>query len=193
MLSLKTLLALKSNVLYPGHGPHVTGKEACQLHIQNYIDHREERENQILQILETARTDLTSTTKALQALWAKHRSDAEEHDRYKESFMTGIQARMKGLTDEEKKAKEKEVDDAMKGLEVEGGVKVVSLDNIARQIYKTPDEKILFAGKKSLLAHLNKLVQEGKVVKGKSLNPVILDSEVRAAEDIEGYALAEMT
>ena len=74
-------------------------------------------------------------------------------------------------------------------MEVEQGVKYVSLDNICRGIYKTKDEKVVFAAKKSLRAHLDKLVKEGKIEVGKGVNPVILDGEVKEAEEVEGYAL----
>jgi len=67
----------------------------------------------------------------------------------------------------------------------------VGLDNTARMIYKTKDEKIVFAAKKSLTAHLEKLVREGKVKKGKGVNPVILDGKVAEAKEVEGYELTE--
>ena len=189
MLSLKTLLALKPGVLYPAHGPHIPGHEASQAHIQKYITHRNERENQILEILKTAAADTHSTTKALQALIKQFESDDVDHENFKEEFMTGAPARIAGLTEDQKKAKKEKDAKAQKGLEVEQGVKYVSLDNICRGIYKTKDEKVVFAAKKSLRAHLEKLIEEGKVEVGKGVNPVILDGEVREAEEVEGYAL----
>jgi len=104
--------------------------------------------------------------------------------------MTQIPARDGGLTPAQKKAKDEAKAKAMKGLEVDGGVTVVGLDNIVRMIYKTKDEKIVFAAKKSLTAHLEKLIREGKVKKGKGVNPVILDAKVGEAKDVEGYELA---
>jgi ribonuclease/clavin/mitogillin len=191
MLSLKTLLALKPGVLYPAHGPHIPGHEASQAHIQNYITHRNERENQILEILKTSAQDPQSTTKALQALIKQFETDAIEHENYKEEFMTGTPARIAGLTDAQKQEK-KEIDEkAQKGLKVEQGVNYVSLDNICRGIYKTKDEKVVFAAKKSLRAHLDKLIKEGKVEVGKGINPVILDGKVKEAEEMEGYALVQ--
>jgi len=105
--------------------------------------------------------------------------------------MTQIPARDGGLTPAQKKAKDEAKAKAIKGLEVDGGVTVVGLDNIARMIYKTKDEKVVFAAKKSLTAHLEKLIREGKVKKGRGLNPVILDGKVGEAKEVEGYGLAE--
>ena len=188
MLSLKTLLALKPGVLYPAHGPHIPGHEASQAHIQKYITHRNDRENQILEILKTAAADPQSTTKALQTLIKQFETDDIDHENFKEEFMTGTPARVAGLTEDQKKEKKEKDAKAQKALEVEQGVKYVSLDNICRGIYRTKDEKVVFAAKKSLRAHLDKLVKEGKVELGKGANPVILDGEVKEAEEVEGYA-----
>jgi len=189
MLSLKTLLALKPGVLYPAHGPHIPGHEAAQAHIQNYITHRQDRENQIIEVLQAASKDPNYITTTLQGLINKFEKDALDHENYKEEFMTQIPARDGGLTPAQKKAKDEAKAKAMKGLKVDGGVRVVGLDNIVRMIYKTKDEKIVFAAKKSLTAHLEKLVREGKVKKGRGLNPVILDGEVGEAKEVEGYEL----
>jgi ribonuclease/clavin/mitogillin len=191
MLSLKTLLALKPGVLYPAHGPHIPGHEAAHSHIQNYITHRQDRENQIIEVLKTASNDPQYITKTLQRLINKFEQDALDHENYKEEFMTQIPARDGGLTPAQKKAKDDAKAKAMKGLEVEEGVKVVGLDNIARMIYKTKDEKVVFAAKKSLTAHLDKLIREGKVRKRRSVNPVILDGKVKEAKYLDGYEIVE--
>lgn len=52
MTSLKTLLALKPSVLYPGHGPHIPTREAATEHIATYITHRQQREDQIVALLQ---------------------------------------------------------------------------------------------------------------------------------------------
>ncbi|WWD19194.1 hypothetical protein CI109_103652 [Kwoniella shandongensis] len=51
MTSLRTLLALKPNVLYPAHGPHIPGAPAARAHIETYIAHRQAREDQIVEVL----------------------------------------------------------------------------------------------------------------------------------------------
>jgi len=191
MLSLKTLLALKPGVLYPAHGPHIAGHDAAQAHIQQYITHRQDREDQILNVLETASKDPQYITKSLQELINKFEQEAIDHEIYKEEFMTQVHARDGGLTPEQKKAKDEAKEKAMKGLEIDGGVKVASLDNIARMIYKSKDEKLIFAAKKSLTAHLEKLLREGKVKKERGVNPVILDGKVQEVEEMDGYELVE--
>jgi ribonuclease/clavin/mitogillin len=190
MTSLKTLLALKPGVLYPAHGPHIPGHDAARAHIQKYISHRQDREDQILAILKTASEDPQSTTKALQALVEKHETDAITHAKYKEEFMTGLPEKEKDIDETKEKAKAAAKAEALKKLEVEGGVKVVSLDNLCRQIYNSMDEKLLFAAKKSITAHLDKLVKEGKVKKDKAENPVIEDAVVEDRQVIEGFVLA---
>ncbi|XP_038051545.1 endoribonuclease LACTB2-like [Patiria miniata] len=49
MKSLELIVALKPDVLYPGHGPVVT---SAVEKVQAYIDHRNLREKQILEVLE---------------------------------------------------------------------------------------------------------------------------------------------
>jgi hypothetical protein len=190
MTSLKTLLAIKPTVLYPAHGPHITGPEAAHAHIQNYITHRQDREDQILTILKEATSNPQSTTKALQDLVEKHETDAIAHAKYKEEFMTGLPEKKKDIDEEKEKVKAEEKARALKLLGVEGGVKVVSLDNLCRQIYKSMDEKLLFAAKKSITAHLDKLVKEGKVKRDRARNPVIEDAVVKAPQETEGVVWA---
>lgn len=104
--------------------------------------------------------------------------------------MTGLPEKKKDIDEEKEKAKAEEKAKAMKLLEVEGGVKVVSLDNLCRQIYKSMDEKLLFAAKKSITAHLDKLVKEGKVKRDRARNPVIEDAAVKDPEETEGVVWA---
>lgn len=51
MMSLKTLLALKPQVLYPAHGPHIPSSSKVIEHLEGYISHRQQREDQILDLL----------------------------------------------------------------------------------------------------------------------------------------------
>lgn len=57
MLSLKTLLAIKPQTLYPGHGPHLPTPTASVAHIEAYIAHRQLREEQIIDLLTAISTD----------------------------------------------------------------------------------------------------------------------------------------
>ena len=62
---------------------------------------------------------------------------------------------------------------------------------LARLLYDTSDEKIIYAGGKSILAHLEKLEKDGKVKKGKGGLPVIRDMEVVDEKDKEGWKEVE--
>lgn len=63
MTSLKTLLSLRPNVIYPAHGPHIPTSEASSALIQSYITHRQVREDQIMAIL----TEISSSPESLRA------------------------------------------------------------------------------------------------------------------------------
>lgn len=90
MTSLKMLLALKPNVLYPAHGPHIPGASAAQAHIQTYIAHRQAREDQILAILQKAASRPSSTIPLLKDLLGKYRDDERAARKYKEQFMNRL-------------------------------------------------------------------------------------------------------
>lgn len=52
MNSLKKILLIEPNKIYPGHGPVV---ENAKERIQNYIDHRNQRNEQIINCLKEAK------------------------------------------------------------------------------------------------------------------------------------------
>lgn len=184
MTSLKTLLALKPNVLYPAHGPHVPGSEPARAHIQTYITHRQDRENQIIKILRTAASDPPSTLTALQDLLDKYKVDAKEADDYKKQFLGRLKPKPAGA-DAEGNAK------AEVKIGGEGGASALSLDNLVRLIYGTDNEKTIFAAKKGTRAHLDKLVGEGKVVVRDAVeNPVILEGKVLEPKECEAWEWA---
>lgn len=180
MMSLKTLLALKPNVLYPGHGPEIPSPQEAQVHIQGYISHRQQREDQIATILQAALAP-SATTEALKKVMAKIEEHLAADAKYKEEFMTGVPQKIKTLEPEEAEAKEKKKE-AAKNLEVKS--KALGIAIITRLIYQTHDEKLLFAAKKSIRAHLEKLVNDGKVrkVESKVEMPRIVESEVEEPE-----------
>lgn len=194
MISLKTLLALKPNVLYPAHGPHIPGASAAQSHIQTYITHRQTRENQIIAILRRAAANPKSTITVMEELLRKYKADKDEAWKYKRQFLGRLkpdpiltEAEAATKTAEAKKAKEEE----MRKLDVEGGVPALSLDNLVRLIYQTADEKTIYAAKMGTRAHLVKLEGEAKVIKRDGVvNPVLLDGEAREKEQVEGWEWA---
>lgn len=201
MTSLKTLLALQPKVLYPAHGPHIPGVEACRDHIQTYITHRQAREQQIIGILTKAASDPKSTLHVLQTLLEGYEDKKSQEWKYKQQFLGRLKPEPAPTPENlEKKAKEEDKrEEKKKEQEVKldvnkkdgGGISALSLDILIRLIYKTPDEKVLFAAKKGTLAHLVKLMKEGKVVRRGVLNPVILDGEVKEPAEVEGWEWAE--
>ena len=89
MTSLKTLLALKPSVLYPGHGPHIPTREAAMEHIATYITHRQQREDQIVALLQAVAEKPDSLGSAMadfvqQVQAAKAKEAKEAHE-----FLTG--------------------------------------------------------------------------------------------------------
>lgn len=62
---------------------------------------------------------------------------------------------------------------------------------LARLLYDTSDEKIIYAGGKSILAHLEKLEKDGKVKRDKGGLPVIRDMEVVDEKEKEGWEVVE--
>jgi hypothetical protein len=89
MTSLKTLLALKPSVLYPGHGPHIPNRQAATDHIATYIAHRQQREDQIVALLQAVAENPDNLGPAMadfvhQVKEAKAKEGKETHE-----FLTG--------------------------------------------------------------------------------------------------------
>lgn len=201
MTSLKTLLALQPKVLYPAHGPHVPGAEASREHIQTYITHRLAREQQIIAILTKSASDPKSTLGVLKALLEGYEEKQAAEWKYKQQFLGRLKPDPSPTPQNlEKKAKEEKKQEERKKEEGErldvnkkegGGISALSLDILIRLIYKTPDEKVLFAARKGTLAHLVKLMKEGKVVRREVMNPVIRDGDVKESAEVECWEWAE--
>lgn len=109
MLSLKTLLAIKPQTLYPGHGPHFSGPEASTAQIEAYIAHRQQREEQILSLLLSLSTDPSGPTGLqgrVQDFFARKKADETKAYKEKKEFMSGKPYVVKGSA-EEKEAEAK--------------------------------------------------------------------------------------
>lgn len=189
MVSLKTLLALKPNVLYPAHGAHVPTPEKASAHITEYITHRQEREDQILSLLREAGSKGTLATKI-----RDHRAKMAEKKaadiKYKAEFNSGKPYKPKTKKPEEEEAAKKaeeEVEEKVRLFEDQQGVTVSTM---CRLIYGSDDEKLIFAAGKSVLAHLIKLEGEKKVERFNFRVPKIINEEIGEAEEQEVWMIA---
>ncbi|XAO26088.1 hypothetical protein I312_104922 [Cryptococcus bacillisporus CA1280] len=183
MTSLRTLLALKPRVLYPAHGPHIPSQEASVSHIQTYIAHRQKREDEIVATLKRFSPSLDvggggeSIADALITLKKDIHEKKESENKAKGPFMLDRQNALPlpGF-DEERKALEQI--DASKG---------VSMSVIARILYKSEDERLLFAAAKNVNAHLDKLIKEGKVRKDRVRMCRLIGDEIGDVEEMDGW------
>lgn len=183
MTSLRTLLALKPRVLYPAHGHHIPSQEASISHIQTYIAHRQKREDEIVATLKRFSPSLDvggggeSIADALITLKKDIHEKKESENKAKGPLMLDRQNALPlpGF-DEERKALEQI--DASKG---------VSMSVIARILYKSEDERLLFAAAKNVNAHLDKLIKEGKVRKDRVRMCRLIGDEIGDVEEMDGW------
>jgi hypothetical protein len=116
---------------------------------------------------------------AFEDVYKKIEQDIAAEVKYKEEFMTGVPQKIKELKPEEEAKKKEKREKDLEQLKLTS--KAVGLDIVTRLIYQTHDEKVLYAKKKSIKAHLDQLVAEGKIkqVEEKILLPVMAGSEVK--------------
>ncbi|KAK8854662.1 hypothetical protein IAR55_003401 [Kwoniella newhampshirensis] len=239
MTSLRTLLTLKPNVLYPAHGPHIPTARQAREHIEMYISHRQEREDQIVAILkrfsssasmsedmqygsdddgddgdavdekdekdsvippegdstideddEKVKTKIVSSPLGRALIRLKkdiHRREEMENetrgplmiDRHRPRPMPDFQDEKKALStamvimslDDSERVKEE----------------VVPMSMICRLLYKSEEERLLFAASKGIKSHLVKLENEGKVRKDKVKWCKLVGNQVGGVEEMDGW------
>jgi endoribonuclease LACTB2 len=179
MTSLKMLLALKPSTLYPAHGPHIPGAAASEKHIQTYIDHRQEREDQVIALFKAIKS-VGLKSKVLEVMDGYDKKRQADF-KYEKEYHSGNPYMPKVKEDEVKKRAEK-AEEVDKMLDKVNG-RMISIGILAHLVYKTQEEKVIWAAKKSLTAHLEKLGKEGKVKKGKVKDVKILEGELKSAEE----------
>ncbi|KAK4686295.1 endoribonuclease LACTB2, partial [Tremellales sp. Uapishka_1] len=191
MTSLKTLLALKPNVLYPAHGPHIPSSAASMAHIQTYIKHRQDREDEIVRILQAVHADPS----VLPKLMVKYKQGIRAEVIEKETFNSAGEYAMKmdgkyDTTEQKEKRKleleerEKEIKVSFEGDEHVGGITIALL---VRMIYVSDDEKLVQAAGKSVKSHLEKLEADNKVGKTSVRVPVLVEADLGEVEEQEGW------
>ena len=73
----------------------------------------------------------------------------------------------------------------------EGDQPALPVPLLCRLLYKTDDEKIIFAATRSATAHLHKLEKDNRVKRVTVVLPKIVDGTVGEPEPQEGWQLAE--
>ncbi|WRT68568.1 uncharacterized protein IL334_005546 [Kwoniella shivajii] len=179
--SLRTLLALKPNVLYPAHGPHISNAAACKKHLETYISHRQEREEQIICIFKDLSDPETSFVDILIELKRICHTRAEKENKARGPLMADKKKPVPMPDFEEEKL-------SLEKAEKEGNRgKSIPMSVLCRLIYKSEDEKLLFAAAKSVGAHLVKLGKEGKVKKGIAKWAKLVEKEVGDLGNMETW------
>ncbi|ODN85467.1 hypothetical protein L198_07548 [Cryptococcus wingfieldii CBS 7118] len=180
MTSLRTLLALKPKVLYPAHGNHLIGPKKCLEHIQTYIAHRQTREDEIATLLQRfSKGKEESLAEALLEMKKQLHEKKEADNKEKGPLMLD---RKKAVPlpsfDEERRR--------LESLARLDGVLPMSI--ITRLLYKSENERLLFAASKNVNAHLEKLIKEEKVKKGQVTVVRLVEGNVEEEkEDTDGW------
>jgi hypothetical protein len=195
MTSLKTLLALKPSVLYPAHGPHITTPTACAAHITEYIKHRQQREDEVVSLLSSVNSP-GALARLLREHGEKRAEEKAAKEKYNAEFHSGKPYKPKKKAedkdngkDEDQEGKGKDDKDPMDAFEGDQPALPVTL--LCRLLYKTDDEKIIFAATRSATAHLQKLEKDSRVKRVTVVLPKIIDGTVGEPEPQEGWQLAE--
>ena len=90
-----------------------------------------------------------------------------------------------------KKKDEKDDKEAQDPMDVFEGQTGVTISLMCRLIFETDNEKLIFATGSSVLAHLEKLEKDGKVVRVTVNMPKIVDGDVGEVEAQEGWQIVE--
>ncbi|OCF32731.1 hypothetical protein I317_02095 [Kwoniella heveanensis CBS 569] len=188
MTSLRTLLALKPNVLYPAHGPHIPNAKESRAHLEEYITHRQIREDQIVNILQKLSARTTSDgnpnnlTSILIDLKRAIHAQAEADNAAKAPLMVDRRKAIPMPDFEDEKA-------SLERAEKEGTrpQAAVPMSVLCRLLYKSEDERLIFAASKSVGAHLVKLEKEDKARRGRARWADLAGKEVGELVEVETW------
>ncbi|WVF67525.1 hypothetical protein IAT40_002281 [Kwoniella sp. CBS 6097] len=182
MTSLRTLLALKPNVLYPAHGPHIPTAKESRTHLEEYIAHRQIREDQIVSILQNLSRPKVDLTATLIGLKRTIHAQAEAENAAKGPLMID---RRKAIPmpdfEDERLSLEKAEKEGTRPKEA------VPLSVLCRLLYKSEDERLIVAASKSVGAHLVKLEKEAKARKGKAKWADLAGKEVGELVEVDTW------
>jgi hypothetical protein len=185
MKSLHKILALDPTILYPAHGPHIVGVDACRAHIGSYIKHRQEREDTIVRALQLLRREPGTLGEKLDAIRAK----AAETVRSGEATDKG---RVPGAGADAAAAAAKaalESQPITHAFPTEGdGAMAATVPLLVRLVYATGHEGLIYAASRTVGSHLDKLEAEGRARRIKAALPTIKDWAVEEIpQDAEGW------
>ncbi|KAL7419482.1 hypothetical protein Q5752_006320 [Cryptotrichosporon argae] len=188
MISLKTLLALKPQVLYPAHGPAIIGPDAARAHISDYMAHRQAREDELvgmLSALHASPGSLGHRLESLRALKAKEREAAKQKE---DDFYQWSDRKKRQL--EAATVPEPEVLPVNPALFPQPGDrddKAVTVPLLVRLVYQSDNEKLIAAAGKSVSAHLVKLEKDGTARRSVVRMPKIVDNVVTEPLEQEAW------
>ena len=191
MTSLKTLLALKTSILYPAHGPAIVGRDECAAHISEYITHRQEREDQIVSLLQSMCTDPTKFGKTIDSLIQGIDAERQADAKFKQEYLSG-----KPFVPPKKKPEDEAKEEEESKAQIEARThypaeeKALPIPLICRILYKSNKDALIYAAGRSVEAHLIKLEGEGKVRRKGVVMPKIVEGKIRESVEQEGWEWA---
>jgi hypothetical protein len=180
MRSLKKLLAIQPNILYPAHGPQILGRDACDEHITTYIKHRQAREDTIVRAMQTLKSEpgtLGAKLEAIRAATAAQAKAGEGTDN----------GRVPGAGEDAAKAaalaalNSTPIDHA---FAEEGELAIaVTIPLLVRLVYNTGHEGLIFAASRTVKSHIEKLEGEGRARRITAPMPRIKDWVIEGIDE----------
>ena len=159
MRSLKKLLAIEPNILYPAHGPQILGREACHEHITTYIKHRQAREDTIVKALQVLRSEPGTLGAKLEDIRATAAEQAQTGKDIDNGRVPGAGADAAAAA----AAAALNSTPIAHAFASEGDAAMsATVPLLVRLVYSTGHEGLIFAASRTVKSHLDKLEEEGR-------------------------------
>lgn len=183
MASLKKLLALNPSVIYPAHGPHISGQDKCHEHLSIYIKHRQDREDTIVAAFQT----LAATPGSLGTILDKLRVHAAESADAAVGAGGAGGAGAAAAQHSVEAARESSSIAASFPQAGQPGDTAATLPLLCRVVYQSGHEGLIRAATYTMTSHVDKLVSEGRVRKVKVKLPKIFEWKVQEIEEVDAF------